>query len=86
MMPGNEILIRMLVEHRLFEIHPIPLGKSFDLAMTKHGKARQSSKQYRNTKVLIPRPELVDCRPFVRIAHEVDVALQNVGIKLDGLL
>ena len=82
----DEALVGPLVEHCLLELHAVALGESLDLAVGEHGQAGKGRKQGADAEVLVAGAELVDGGTLVGVAHEVDVALQNVGIELDGLL
>ena len=67
-------------------LHAVLFGEALDLSMTKHRQARQGGHDGRNTKALVAGAELIHRRTLVRVAHEVDVAFQNVRVELDGVL
>jgi hypothetical protein len=50
------------------------------------GKPRQRRHQRADAEVLVALPKLVDRGALVGIVHEVDVALENLRIELDGVL
>ena len=82
----DQALVGPLVEHRLLELHAVALGESLDLAMREHGQAGQRGQQGADAEVLVAGAKLVDGGALVGVAHEVDVALHDVGVELNGLL
>src|SRR5438270_258339 len=66
-------------------LHPVALGEAFHLSMTEHGKHGQGGHHRTNAEVLVALPVLVYGGALVRIVHEVDVAIENLGIELDGV-
>ena len=71
---------------RLLEVHAVLLGEAFDLAVAEHGQAGQRGHQGADAEVLVAVAELVDRGALVGVGHEVDVALEDLGVELDGLL
>jgi hypothetical protein len=82
----DEAFVGPLVHLGLLELHAVALGEALDLAVAEHGQAGQRGQQGADAEVLVAGAELVDGGALVGIAHEVDVALEDVGIELDGLL
>ncbi len=60
--------------------------KPFDLPVTEHGQARQRRHQRRDAEAFVALAELINCRSFIGIAHEVDVTLHDVRIEFEGVL
>jgi hypothetical protein len=54
--------------------------------VAEHGQAGQRGHQRGDAEALVALAELVDGGALVGIAHEVDVALHDVGIELEGVL
>ena len=81
----DQALVWMLVHAGALELHAVALGEAFDLAVAKHGQAGQGGQQRADAEVFVAVAELVDGGALVGIAHEVDVALEDVGVELDGL-
>src|SRR5579859_5709147 len=65
--------------------HSITLGKALHLAMSEHRKTRQCCHHRANAKIFVALPKLVYRGALVGIVHEVDVALENLWIELDGV-
>ena len=77
---GRLIVARPAIFHAVF------FGESLDLAVTEHGQSGQGGHHRRHAKAFVALAELVDGRALVGIAHEVDVALHDVGIELQSVL
>ena len=60
--------------------------KPCDLAVAEHRQARQRREDRRDAEVLVALAELLDRGLLVGVAHEVDVALEDLRVELDGLL
>ncbi len=80
----DEVGARLLVHARLLELHAVALGVALDLAVGEHGESGEGGEQSGDAEAFIAVAELVDGGLFVGVAHEVDVALEDVGIELDG--
>src|ERR1700722_11506697 len=86
LMASYQSLIGLLIHSGSLELHAITLCKALNLSMTNHRETGQSREQRADTKVFVSRAELIDCCALIRVAHEVDVTFQNVGIELDRFL
>ena len=82
----DEALVGPLVHLGRLELHAVALGEAFDLAVAEHGQAGERGEQGADAEVLVAVAELVDGGALVGVGHEVDVALHDVGVELDGLL
>ncbi len=82
----DEVFVGLLVHLGLLELHAVALGVALDLAVAEHGQAGQRGEQGADAEVFVAAAELVDRGALVGVAHEVDVALEDVGVELDGLL
>ncbi len=71
---------------RHLELHAVALGVAFDLAMAKHRQPGHGTHHRGDAKAFVPTAELIDRGPLVRVGHEVDIALQDVGVELNRLL
>ena len=78
--------VRLLVHRRPPELHPVLLGEALELAVPEHRQARQRREQRRDADVLVALAELLGRRLLVGVVHEVDVALEDLGVELEGLL
>src|SRR6185369_3724874 len=85
-MTSNQPIIRTLVIVGATVLHSIFFGIAFDLTVTEHGKTRKCRHQGTDAEIFVPLPKLLDRGLLVGIVHEVDVALENVGIELEGVL
>jgi hypothetical protein len=81
---GYEALVGPLFHLGLFELHAVALGVAFDLSVSEHGEAGQGSEESGHAEVFVSGAELIDRGALVRVAHEADVALEDVGVELDG--
>jgi len=86
LMTSNEIVVRILVHLGLFELHAVAFGVALDLSVPEHWQAGQGGEQGADSEVLVSGAKLIDRGAFIRIAHETDVALENVGVELDSFL
>ena len=68
------------------ELHPVLLAEALDLAVAQHRQPGQRRHERRDAEVLVALAELLDRGLLVRVAHEVDVALEDLGVELEGLL
>ena len=78
--------VRPLVEDRPAELHPVLLAKALDLAVTEHRQPGQRREDRRHAEVLVALAELLDRRLLVGVAHEVDVALEDLRVEFERLL
>ena len=78
--------IGRLVVARPAVLHAVLFGEAFDLAVAEHGQAGQRGHDDGNAEALVAGAELVNRGALIGIAHEVDVALHDVGIELEGVL
>ena len=79
-------MVRRLVVARPLVLHAVLLGESLNLPVAEHRQARQRGHHGRHAEAFVALAELVNCRSFIRIAHEVHVALHDVGIELESVL
>ncbi len=85
LVPLDKTDVRALVPGRSSELHPVLLAEALDLAVSQHGQPGQGGQDGRHAEVLVTLAELLERRLFVRVGHEVDVALEDLGVELDGL-
>ena len=78
--------IGVLVVARALVLHAVLFGEALDLAVAEHGQAGQRGHHRRNSEAFIALAELIDGRALVGIAHEVHVALHDVGVELQRVL
>ena len=78
--------IGVFVVARPLVLHAVLLGEALDLAVAEHRQAGQRGHHRRNAKAFIALAELIDGRALVGIAHEVHVALHDVGVELQRVL
>ena len=81
----DEPRVGLLVERRAPELHPVLLAEALDLAVAEHRQAGQRRHDRRDAEVLVALAELLDRGLLVGVAHEVDVALEDLGVELEGL-
>src|SRR4051794_6520023 len=77
--------VGFLGDHRPPELHPVLLAEPLHLAMTEHRQPGERREHRRDAEVLVTLAELLDGGLLVGIAHEVDVALEDLRIELDRL-
>ena len=82
----DEPRVRLLVEHRPPELHAVLLAEALDLPVAEHRQPGQRRQHRRHAEVLVALAELLDRGLLVGVAHEVDVALEDLRVELDGLL
>ena len=78
--------VRALVERRPAELHPVLLAEALDLAVAEHRQPGQRREDGGHPEVLVALAELLERGLLVGVAHEVDVALEDLRVELDGLL
>ena len=86
LMAIDQPLVRILFVTGPAVLHAVLLSESLNLAVTEHGQSGQSGHHDGDAEALVPGAELVDRGALVGIAHEIDVALHDVGIELEGVL
>ena len=82
----NEAFVGGLVVAGLVILHAVFLGEALDLAVAEHGQSGERGHHGGDAEIFVAGAELVDGGALVGIAHEVDVALHDVGIELEGVL
>ena len=78
--------VGLLVEHRPAELHAVLLAEALDLPVAEHRQPGECREDGRDAEVLVALAELLERRLLVGVAHEVDVALEDLRVELDGLL
>ena len=84
--PLDKPRIGTFVEGRAAEFHAVLFPESLDLAVAEHRQARKGGQDGRDAEVLVALAELLQRGLLVRVAHEVDVALEDLRIEFDRLL
>ena len=82
----DKILVWSFVAVSLGKFHTVLFFKSFNLAVAEHRKTRHCNHQCTYTKVFVILSELGNGSVFVRVVHEVYVALKNLRVKLNRIL
>ena len=59
--------------------------EALELAVPEHRQAGEGREERRHAEVLVALPELLDRGLLVRVVHEVDVALEDLGVELEGV-
>ena len=85
LVPLDERRIGLLVEPCAAELHAVLLGVALDLAVAEHRQPGERRHDRGDPEVLVALAELLERRLLVRVAHEVDVALEDLGVELEGL-
>ncbi len=85
LVPLDQAAVRLLVEGRPAELHAVLLAEALDLAVAEHRQPGQRGQDRRHAEVLVALAELLDGGLLVRVGHEVDVALEDLGVELDRL-
>ena len=67
-------------------LHAVFFSEALNLTVAEHGQAGERSHHGGDAEALVASAELIDGCSFIGIAHEVDVALHDVGIELEGVL
>ena len=67
-------------------LHAVLFGVALDLAVAEHGQSGQRGHEGGDAEALVAGAELIDGGALVGIAHEVDIALHDVRIELEGVL
>jgi len=86
LMAIDEVLVGGLVVARAFVLHAVLFGEGFDLAVAEHGQTGEGGHHGADAKVFVPGAELIDRSPFIGVAHEVNVSLENIRIELNRVL
>jgi hypothetical protein len=85
LVPLHQPRIGSLVERRTPELHAVLLAEAVDLAMAEHRQPGHRGHDHRHAEVLVALAELLERRLLVRVAHEVDVPLEDLRVELDGV-
>src|ERR1700722_17342912 len=80
----HQSLIGIFLVTSAAELHSVLLSEAFDLTVAEHRQARQSRHHGGDTKKLVAITELVNGCALIRIAHEVDVALEDIRVEFDS--
>ena len=75
----------MFVPQRLAEFHAVLFGIALELPVPKHGQTGHGGHEHADAEVLVALAELIDGGALVGVVHEVDVALEDFGFKLEGV-
>ncbi len=86
LVPFDEPRVGALVERRAPELHAVLLAVALDLAVPEHRQARERRHDHRDAEVLVALAELLDGGLLVGVAHEVDVALEDLRVELERVL
>ena len=86
LVPLDQFAVGPLVLVGAAVFHAVTLFEALDLAVTKHWQAGQRRHQRADAKVFVALGELVDRGALIGIAHEVDVALEDLGVELQRVL
>ncbi len=86
LVPLDQPRVGLLVERRPPELHAVLLAEALDLAVAEHRQPGQRREDRRDAEVLVALAELLERGLLVRVAHEVDVALEDLRVEFDGLL
>ena len=65
-------------------LHAVLFGEAFDLAVAEHGQSGEGGHHDRHAEAFVALAELVNCRAFIGIRHEVNVTLEDVRIELNS--
>ena len=82
---GVQALVHLLDHARSTELHPVLLGEALELAVPEHRQPGHRRHERRDAEVLVARAELLDRSLLVGVVHEVDEALEDLGVELEGL-
>ena len=63
--------------------HSVFFFKAFKLTVSKHRKTWHCDHESADSKVFVSLSELCNCSFFIRIVHEVYIALENLRVKFD---
>ena len=83
---GDQPLVDVLVHRRPAELHAVLLGEALELPVPEHRQAGEGREERGHADVLVALAELLDRGLLVRVVHEVDVALEDLRVELQGLL
>ena len=86
LMPPNQMLIRQFIIVCVLVFHPIFFGEAFHLSVTEHGQAGKVDHNRADAKIFVAIAKLLDGGLLIGIVHEVDVALENLRVKLQRVL
>ena len=84
--PLNQSPIRILLVASPAKFHAVLLRKPLDLPVAEHRQPGKSGHHGRDPKAFVAVTELVNGRTLIRIAHEINVALEDIRVELDGVL
>src|SRR5487761_1403941 len=84
-MPLDQILIGSFLITRSLVLHAISFREGFNLPMTKHWQSGQRRHQGAHAEIFVSSSELIDGSSFVWIAHEVDIAFEDVRIEFNRI-
>src|SRR5665811_1008422 len=82
----DEPAVGLLVAIRPAVLHAVLLGEAFNLTVADHRQARHGRHERGHAEVLVALTELIDRRPLIRVAHEVDEPLENLRVEFDRVL
>ena len=82
----DEMLIGPLIVAGALVLHAVFFSEALDLAVSEHRQAGQRGHQGGDAEALVALAKLINRRALIGIAHEVDVALHDVGIEFEGVL
>ena len=85
-MARDESLVRRLVLVRAPVFHAVLFLKALNLPVPEHREPRHRDHHRADAEVFVSAPELRDGRFLVGVVHEVDVPLEDLGVKLEGVL
>ena len=81
LMPQDQLAVRKFIVVCPFIFHPVLFRIPFDLPVAKHWEAGKRHHHQRDAKIFIIFSELRDGSLFVRVAHEIDIPLQNFRVE-----
>ena len=81
----DEPRVGPLVQRGPAVLHAVLLAEPLDLAVAEHRQAGHGGHDHRHAEVLVALAELLERGLLVRVAHEVDVALEDLRVELEGL-
>ncbi len=85
-MAVNQVLVRALLVISPAVFHSIFFGKTLYLTVPEHGQTGHGCHQGADAKVFITFAKLVHCGAFIRVIHEIDVTLEDLRVKFQGVL
>src|ERR1700733_3145985 len=79
LMAFDEMMVWRLLVARMLVLHAVLFREGFNLAVAEHWQAGEGRHHGADAEVFVAGAKLIDSGALVGIAHEVDIALEDIG-------